>query len=92
MGAGDALFKTTVGFLGIATVLTGGYLTASMVGAYLSASSVKEKVSPAFPVALVLGLIFRDTAYLHFRPPYDQELISEDSLQSGQRAAGEQAG
>ena len=38
MAAGDALFKATSGFLGLATVATGLYLTASMVGAYLSAT------------------------------------------------------
>ena len=38
MAAGDALFKATSGFLGLATVATGLYLTASMFAAYSSAT------------------------------------------------------
>lgn len=34
---GDALFKATTGFLGLATAATGAYLVASMIGAYSSA-------------------------------------------------------
>ncbi len=38
---GDTLFKMTTGFLGLATVATGIYLTASMIGAYSSATKVQ---------------------------------------------------
>ncbi|CAK0781540.1 hypothetical protein CVIRNUC_005399 [Coccomyxa viridis] len=42
---GDALFKATTGFLGLATAATGAYLVASMIGAYSSAKQQGDKAA-----------------------------------------------